>query len=86
MVFLLKNDVRLLTDINSPAPNLVVLSADACGAGPRATAVLVDEFDAGYFPSRRSPTRIIGQKDEIGFVLTQGTKIVNLRRDSARRS
>jgi hypothetical protein len=63
-----------------------VLAADAFGAGPRATAVFVDQFDAGYFPSRRSPNRIIGQKDEIGFVLTQGTKIVNLRRDSGRRS
>jgi hypothetical protein len=65
---------------------LVVFLLAFAKADTGAAAVLVDEFDAGYFPSRRSPTRIIGQKDEIGFVLTQGTKIVNLRRDSARRS
>jgi hypothetical protein len=47
----------------------------------RAAAVLVDEL----FPAA-APTRIISQKDEIGFVLTQGTKIVNLQHDSARRS
>ena len=51
----------------------------------RTATVLVDEFDAGYFPSCRSPTRIIARK-MIGLVLTQGTKIVNLRRDSVRRS
>jgi hypothetical protein len=72
-----------LTNINGPTSDLVVSSTNC---GPSAAAVFVDEFDAGYFPSRRSPTRIIGQKDKIGFVLTQGTKIVNLRRDSARRS
>jgi hypothetical protein len=50
-----------LTNINGPTSDLVVSSTNC---GPSAAAVFVDEFDAGYFLSRRSPTRIIGQKDD----------------------
>jgi hypothetical protein len=64
---------------------VIVLTAEDCAIVLSGRRLSRHELDAGYFPSRRPPTRTISLKDEIGFVLTQGTKIVNLRRDSARR-
>src|SRR5450631_4138313 len=52
MFVLPQDDVGLLTNVNGPTSDLVVSSTNC---GPSTAAVFVDEFDAGYFPSRRSP-------------------------------